>query len=113
MRYLGKDGRVIWAQIVEAALEDERGTTSRFGLTMVQDITERVLAHEALQASEAELRRQKQYWEALLELSPAAIVTADLDDTVTVWNRRPEDLFGYSQVEALGQQHRRPDRQIR
>jgi PAS domain S-box-containing protein len=102
MRYLGKDGRVIWAQIVEAALGDERGTTSRFGLTMVQDITERVLAHEALQASEAELRRQKQYWEALLELSPAAIVTADLDDTVTVWNAAAQDLFGYSQAEALG-----------
>ena len=102
MRYLGKDGRVIWAQIVEAALGDERGTTSRFGLTMVQDITERVVAHEALQASEAELRRQKQYWEALLELSPAAIVTADLDDTVTVWNAAAQDLFGYSQVEALG-----------
>ena len=102
MRYLGKDGRVIWAQIVEAALEDEQGTTSRFGLTMVQDITERVLAHEALQESEAELRRQKQYWEALLELSPAAIVTADLDDTVTVWNAAAQDLFGYSQVEALG-----------
>jgi PAS domain S-box-containing protein len=102
MRYLGKDGRVIWAQIVEAALGDERGTTSRFGLTMVQDITERVHAHEALQASEAELRRQKQYWEALLELSPAAIVTADLDDTVTVWNAAAQDLFGYSQAEALG-----------
>jgi PAS domain S-box-containing protein len=101
MRYLGKDGRVIWAQVVEAALRDEQGT-SRLGLTMVQDITERRLAHEALQQSEAELRRQKQYWEALLELSPAAIVTTDLDDTVTVWNAAAEDLFGYSQAEARG-----------
>jgi PAS domain S-box-containing protein len=102
MRYLGKDGRVIWAQVVEAALRDEQGTTSRLGLTMVQDITERRLAHQALQESEAELRRQKQYWEALLELSPAAIVTTDLDDTVTVWNAAAQDLFGYSQAEALG-----------
>ena len=101
MRYLGKDGRVIWAQVAEAALQDEQGT-SRLGLTMVQDITERRLAHEALQESEAELRRQKQYWEALLELSPAAIVTTDLDDTVTVWNAAAQDLFGYSQAEALG-----------
>jgi PAS domain S-box-containing protein len=100
MRYIGKDGRVIWAQVVEAALAGEQG--ARFGLTMVQDITERRLAHEALQESEAELRRQKQYWEALLELSPAAIVTTDLDDTVTVWNAAAEDLFGYSQAEALG-----------
>jgi PAS domain S-box-containing protein len=100
MRYLGKDGRVIWAQVVEAALAGEQG--ARFGLTMVQDITERRLAHEALEQSEAELRRQKQYLEALLELSPAAIVTTNLDDKVTAWNAAARELFGYTQAEALG-----------
>jgi PAS domain S-box-containing protein len=100
MRYLGKDGRVIWAQVVEAALAGEQG--ARFGLTMVQDITERRLAHEALEQGEAELRRQKHYLEALLELSPAAIVTTDLDDKVTAWNAAAHELFGYSQAEALG-----------
>jgi PAS domain S-box-containing protein len=102
MRYLGKDGRVIWAQVVEAALRGEQGA-SRLGLTMVQDITQRRRAHEALQESEAELRRQKQYWESLLELSPAAIVTFDLNDNLTAWNAAAQELFGYSQGEALGQ----------
>ena len=101
MRYLGKDGRVIWAQVVEAALQDEHGG-SRLGLTMVQDITARRLADEALRKSEAELRRQKRYLEALLELSPAAVVTTDLDDSVTVWNAAAQDLFGYTPAEALG-----------
>jgi PAS domain S-box-containing protein len=101
MRYLGKDGRVIWAQVAESALGGEHGAP-RFGLTMVQDITERRLAHEALEVSEAELRRQKQYLEALLELSPAAIVTTDLDDNVTAWNAAARDLFGYTQAEVLG-----------
>jgi PAS domain S-box-containing protein len=101
MRYLGKDGRVIWAQVVEAALQDEHGN-SRLGLTMVQDITERRLADEALRKSEAELRRQKRYLEALLELSPAAVVTTDRDDNVTVWNAAAQDLFGYTLAEALG-----------
>jgi PAS domain S-box-containing protein len=101
MRYLGKDGRVIWAQVVEAALQDAQGS-SRLGLTMVQDITASRLAHEALQEREAELRRQKQYLEALLELSPVAIVTTDLDDNVTVWNAAAQDLFGYAPDEALG-----------
>jgi PAS domain S-box-containing protein len=101
MRYLGKDGRIIWAQVAESALGGEHGAP-RFGLTMVQDITERRLAHEALQASEAELRRQKQYLEALLELSPAAIVTTDLDDNVTAWNAAARELFGYTQDEVLG-----------
>jgi PAS domain S-box-containing protein len=102
MRYLGKDGRVIWAHVVEAALRDEQGAF-RLGLTMVQDITERRLALEALQESEAELRRQKQYLEALLELSPAAIVTTDLEDNVTAWNAAAQELFGYTQAEVLGQ----------
>jgi PAS domain S-box-containing protein len=101
MRYLGKDGRVIWAQVAESALGGEHGAP-RFGLTMVQDITERRLAHEALEVSEAELRRQKQYLEALLELSPAAIVTTDLDDNVTAWNVAAQELFGYTQAEVLG-----------
>jgi PAS domain S-box-containing protein len=101
MRYLGKDGRIIWAQVAESALGGEHGA-ARFGLTMVQDITERRLAHEALQASEAELRRQKQYLEALLELSPAAIVTTDLDDNITAWNAAAQELFGYGQAEVLG-----------
>jgi PAS domain S-box-containing protein len=101
MRYLGKDGRVIWAQVVEAALGGDE-EASRFGLTMVQDITERRLAHEALEKSEAELRRQKQYLESLLELSPVAIVTTDLDDKITAWNAAACELFGYSQAEALG-----------
>ena len=101
MRYLGKDGRVIWAQVAESALGGEQGT-SRFGLTMVQDITERRLAHEALQESEAELRRQKHYLETVLELSPAAIVTTDLDDNVTAWNAAARELFGYTQAEVLG-----------
>jgi PAS domain S-box-containing protein len=102
MRYLGKNGRVIWAQVLEAAVHGEQGA-SRLGLTMVQDITQRRRAHEALQKSEAELRRQKQYWESLLELSPAAIITTDLNDNLTAWNAAAQELFGYSQGEALGQ----------
>ena len=69
---------------------------------MVQDITERRRAHDALKESEAELRRQKQYWESLLELSPAAIVTTNMDDEIAVWNAAAEELFGYSQAEAIG-----------
>src|SRR6266540_2543050 len=49
-----------------------------------------------------ELQRRKQYLESLLELSPTAIVTIDLDDNVTSWNSAAESLFGYSDREAIG-----------
>ena len=49
-----------------------------------------------------ELNRQKRFLEALLEVSPEAIVTTDLDDTVTSWNPSAERLFGYRADEAIG-----------
>ncbi|MFL5841606.1 MAG: PAS domain S-box protein [Thermoleophilaceae bacterium] len=100
-RYIGRDGRVIWAHVVDSIVRDDEGETL-FGLTMVEDITQRKLAEEALRRSEAEVRRQKQYFESLVELSPTAIVTLDLDGHVRSWNPAAESLFGYSPQEAIG-----------
>src|SRR5207249_591959 len=66
------------------------------------DITERKELEDALRRGEAELRRQKEYYESLLALSPTAIVTTDLDDNVTFWNPAAEKLFGYARHEAIG-----------
>jgi PAS domain-containing protein len=44
------------------------------------------------------LRRQKRYLEALLEISPTAIVALDLDRNVTSWNLAAEELFGLARV---------------
>jgi PAS domain S-box-containing protein len=49
-----------------------------------------------------ELQRQRRYYESLLEMSPNAIMTVDLDATVTSWNPAAERLLGYSREEALG-----------
>jgi PAS domain S-box-containing protein len=49
-----------------------------------------------------EIQRQKQYADTLVESSPVAIVTLDLDGTVTSWNPGAERLFGYAPGEALG-----------
>ena len=50
----------------------------------------------------AELERQKQYFESLVEISPVAIVTTDLGTNVTSWNPEAERLFGYTRDEAIG-----------
>jgi PAS domain S-box-containing protein len=49
-----------------------------------------------------QIKRQKQYYEAVIENSPAAIVLLDLKTNVTGWNPAAERLFGYSESEALG-----------
>ena len=49
-----------------------------------------------------EVNRQRRFLEALLEVSPEAIVTIDPDDVVRSWNPAAETLFGYSAEEAIG-----------
>ena len=49
-----------------------------------------------------EIQRQKQYADALVETSPVAIVTLDLNGMVMGWNPGAERLFGYTQDEAMG-----------
>ena len=64
------------------------------------------LARQAANAIEnarlfEEVQRQKLYSEALLENSPVAIMTSDLENNVVSWNPAAEELFGYSADEAI------------
>ena len=58
--------------------------------------------NDDLMRSQNELRRQKEYSEALVLNSPVAIATIDLDGNVVAWNPAAERLFGYTQAEAVG-----------
>src|SRR5918993_1133517 len=58
--------------------------------------------NDQLVHSQIELRRQKEYFEALVLNSPVAIAIMDLDEKVVSWNPAAERLFGYSQDEAVG-----------
>ena len=51
----------------------------------------------------AEIQRQKQLSEALVQTSPVAIVTSDQRNRVTSWNPAAERLFGYRAEEAVGE----------
>ena len=69
----------------------------------LEDVTERKAADQALLDSQAELARQKAYYQELHRLSPVAIVTLDRDNRVLSWNPAAERLFGYAQGEAIDQ----------
>ncbi len=49
-----------------------------------------------------EVQQQKQYSESLVQYSPVAIVTSDLNNIVVSWNPGAEKLFGYKPAEAIG-----------
>jgi PAS domain S-box-containing protein len=52
--------------------------------------------------SQGELRRQKEYFEALVLNSPVAIAIIGLDGKIVSWNPAAERLFGYTQAQAVG-----------
>ena len=64
-------------------------------IAIYHDISERKMM-------ERELRRQKEYYEALFVNNPGAVVTVDLESNVVSWNPAAERLFGYKQREVIG-----------
>jgi two-component system, sensor histidine kinase and response regulator len=70
--------------------EDLEGT-----IYVVRDITERKRA-------EAIIHEQKQYLEALINNSPVAIVTLDMNQAILSSNPAFESMFGYSHGEVVG-----------
>ncbi len=100
-RMVARDGSIRWFLDEARVVRDETGQPI-FHHGFLLDITERKELEDALHRSEEELRREKQYVESLLEISPVAIVTLDLEERVTSWNPAAEALFGYPASEALG-----------
>ena len=49
-----------------------------------------------------EVTQRKEYFEVLFQNNPVAVVTIDNDANVTSWNPAAEELFGYTQEEAIG-----------
>jgi PAS domain S-box-containing protein len=102
-RMVAREGRVRWFLDEARVVRDQTGEPV-FHHGFLLDITERKELEAALHRSEEELRRERQYVESLLEISPAAIVTLDLDGRVTSWNATAEELFGYTSHEVIGRQ---------
>ena len=60
-----------------------------------RDITERKRSEEAVRQANETLR-------AVIETSPLAIYTLDLDGVVRTWNSSAQSMFGYTQEDAVG-----------
>lgn len=109
------NGRRQYFDLRISPLSDQRG--SPVGrLVVLRDITERKQAMQALeqareeQAASArenarlylEASSQQQYFEALVNICPIAVVRTDDDIKIVACNPAFEQLFGYTQAEILG-----------
>src|SRR5205085_6199554 len=84
-------------------------------LALYLDITERNQAMEALERARQEqtasarenarlyleAHSQRQYFEALMNVCPVAVISTDMDDNIVACNPAFEQLFGYSQAEIV------------
>ena len=93
-RLIAADGRIVWVRDDQWIVRDDRGEPLHLQGFMI-DITEQ---HEAA----LEIRRQKQHFESLVEISPVAVIITDRDERITAWNPAATRLFGYEAGEAIG-----------
>jgi len=93
-RYLRKNGQVIWVRNSVARLPDADGRL-RYIIGMVEDITERRRAHEALRESEARLQ-------AFTQHSPAAMFLKDREGRYRFVNEQFLQRFDLRRDQVVG-----------
>ncbi len=86
-----RDGSYTWFETTSRTVREPTTGNAKEIIAVSRDITERKRA-------EGQVLFQAQ----LLEQVPAAVIATDLDGLVTHWNRRAEEIYGWSSDEVLG-----------
>ncbi len=93
-RYIRKDGSIIWGEISIRLVRDANNEPLYF-LPIIQNITERKQAEEALGASEEKYRQ-------IVDTAGEGIWMIDAEGNTTFANQKMTELLGYSAGEMLG-----------
>ena len=86
-RYIRKDGEERWAEVVTSAIRDSNNEWLAT-VTIVNDITERKQAEEALTASKALLAEREAYYRTIFENSGSGIFSRSRDWKTTRANKQ-------------------------
>jgi len=87
-RYFRRDGSLVWGRLSLSLLS---GRSSPLVIAMVEDITDKKKAEEALLMHAA-----------VIESSDDAIAAGTLDGIIVSWNTAAQKVYGYTEAEAVG-----------
>jgi PAS domain S-box-containing protein len=77
---------------IEASISHVEAAGKKMFTVILRDVTERVRGEE-----------MRERLAAVVDFSDDAIISKDMNGTITAWNRGAEKVFGYSSAEAMGQ----------
>lgn len=97
-RFVRADGTVVWAQVTMNVIRDEEGRPARY-TAIVQDMSRRRAAEDALQARNAELELTRARLETAVEASQVVLFTQDRHLRYT-WIHNPS--LGYAAQDVVG-----------
>ncbi|MEI8132625.1 MAG: PAS domain S-box protein, partial [Leptolinea sp.] len=90
-----KNGEMYWESAAISPVKDQDGVISHF-LAVKEDITERMQVETTLRESETKIR-------AITDSARDAILMLDPLGRVSYWNAAAENILGYTNSEAMGQ----------
>ena len=89
-RYIRKDGSAVWVDMHVSAVRGDKETPG-YQIAIIEDISERRAAEAA-----------RQRLAAIVDSTPDAIVSSDLERLILDWNKGAERMYGYKAEEAIG-----------
>ena len=103
-RYVRKDNRPVWAALTACLIQDEEGKPHHY-VTMVEDISERKRAEEALRESTRKLEIALHANQLIMDNSQDVICTIDRTGRFLTANAACENLWGYTAEELVGRRY--------
>jgi PAS domain S-box-containing protein len=103
-RYLRKDGGILWATRTACIIRDKNGNPRDF-LIMVEDITERKRAEEAIREGQRKLQAALETNQLIMDNSQDVICTIDESGRFITVNEASEALWGFSPRELIGRRY--------
>ncbi|MDY7081345.1 MAG: PAS domain S-box protein [Halobacteria archaeon] len=100
---LGDHGVMIASSTEVDDFDESDVRFARLLATNLEVALDQIQTERVLERNNARLRETKERMEAIIDSSPAAVIFLDTDARVTLWNPAAEEIFGWTEEEALGE----------